>query len=266
MDDREPMPLTLDGVRERIDEIDEALLDLLRERFAASHAVKAIKSENGTLGSTPIRPAREAILMRRLLDLRQDPLPSEFMVRLWRLILTSSTLVQADAKVHCSQMTNSLSRLRDMISLQYGHFPVDEHNSDADAIAAAGGGVAAIAIVAPDSGWLQTPGVSVLGKRQVIGTLPFFDGDGRPELLVIGEAFDEPTGQDETLIYSTGRLPRDFDLAPLWELELPGGGLLTSLPGFLSGSEAPLVGVKQGNDALALTVLGRYPSPINIDQ
>ncbi len=266
MDDREPKPQTLAGVRERIDEIDEALLELLRERFAASHAVKALKSGNGDLTSTPIRPAREALLMRRLLDLRQDPLPSEVMVRLWRLIVTSSTLVQADARVHCSQMTNSLSRLRDMISIHYGQIPIMEHDSDADAIAAAAAGFAAIAIVVPDSGWLSSPGVSALGKRQVIGTLPFFDGDGRPDLLVIGEAFDEPTGQDETLIYSTGRLPRDFDLAPLWELELTGGGLLTSLPGFLSGAEAPLVGVKQGNDALALTVLGRYPSPINIEQ
>ena len=97
MNNREPKPQTLDGVRERIDEIDQALLGLLRERFEASHAVKRLKSDNGSLNSTPIRPAREATLMRRLLDLCEEPLPKDLMVRLWRLILTSSTLVQADA-------------------------------------------------------------------------------------------------------------------------------------------------------------------------
>ena len=59
----------------------------------------------------------------------------------------------------------------------------------------------------------------------------------------------------------------------------PHGGKFDGIYGVLAGlealrtlhehnvtTEAPLVGVKQGNDALALTVLGRYPSPINIDQ
>jgi hypothetical protein len=58
-------------------------------------------------------------------------------------------------------------------------------------------------------------------------------------------------------------LPRDFAPQPLWQMKT-GDLQLTSLPGFLSEHNAPLVGLARSNGSLALSVLGRYPSPIEI--
>ncbi len=265
MDGQSPSPVTLDQVRQKIDEIDAALLGLLRDRFAASVTIKELKAASGQTASSPMRPAREAIVLRRLIAACSDPLPVALMLRLWREIISGSTLIQADATVHCSKATLAAQNLRDLIKSHFCQIPIIEHNTDEEALSAAAGIQATVAILAPGGAWSEAIDADNGPNLSVIGALPFFGDNGRPDLLICGLGFDEPTGQDETLLLSTGHLPRDFTPAPLWELEATSGEWLTSLPGFLSASETPLVGLRQGNDALALRVLGRYPSPIKID-
>jgi hypothetical protein len=93
--------------------------------------------------------------------------------------------------------------------------------------------------------------------------LPFLATQALPRLLVFGHAEPEQTGADETLVLTDGQLPRDFAPQPLWQMKT-GDLQLTSLPGFLSEHNAPLVGLARSNGSLALSVLGRYPSPIEI--
>ena len=266
MDDQTNPPATLDAVRRKIDEIDAALLDLLHERFAASEQVKQIKAAAGQDNASPIRPAREAMVLRRLIDACEEPLPVNLMVRLWREIITSSTLVQADARVHCTSKIMADGALRDLVHDQFGRIPVIEHDDEAGALSAAAQSHAAVAVVIPAGNGTQVLAEGDISERAVIGALPAFDADGLPQLLIVGQPFEEPTGQDETLVITSGRLPRDFTPAPLWEAEIASGETLTGLPGFLSAAQTPLLDLRQRNDTLALRVLGRYPSPIRTDK
>ena len=97
----------------------------------------------------------------------------------------------------------------------------------------------------------------------LIGVLPFLATTAMPRLLIFGHAAPEQTGADETLVLTDGQLPRDFTPQPLWQMKA-GDLQLTSLPGFHSEHNAPLVGLTRSNGSLALSVLGRYPSPIEL--
>ena len=62
----------LDRIREEIDAIDDAMLALLAKRFAAVEEVKRIKAASGAIAQSPIRPAREAAILRRLVLAKPD--------------------------------------------------------------------------------------------------------------------------------------------------------------------------------------------------
>ena len=63
------VPVELLAVREKIDEIDERLLDLLAERFALTHEVGVLKAEQNL---TSFDATREAEKLARLADLSEQ--------------------------------------------------------------------------------------------------------------------------------------------------------------------------------------------------
>ena len=70
---------TLEGLRGEIDEIDDALQDLLIRRAEVSHAIAKVKQPasvqgNGTIAPA-LRPAREAAILRRLIARHRGDLP-----------------------------------------------------------------------------------------------------------------------------------------------------------------------------------------------
>ena len=77
-------------LRQKIDEIDEALLNLVRRRLALSREIASVKAE----GSPVYRPAREALLMHKLFLQIDDDIEKEVVIRLWRLLLASSVQSQ----------------------------------------------------------------------------------------------------------------------------------------------------------------------------
>ena len=84
-----------------------------------------------------------------------------------------------------------------------------------------------------------------------------------PKVLGFGPSASEPTGDDQTLMGSDGKLPRDFLPAPLWQLKL-GTRRVSCLPGFLSDHEIPLVSLIRTNPLLGLKLAGRYASTFQI--
>ena len=84
------MSNTLVGLRQKIDEIDQALLKLVKQRLILSREVAAVKPE----GTAVYRPAREALLMHKLLLQTDDDIEKEVVIRLWRLLLASSVQSQ----------------------------------------------------------------------------------------------------------------------------------------------------------------------------
>jgi chorismate mutase len=253
----------LKRIREDIDDIDDAMLALLAKRFAAVEKVREIKSASGAINQSPMRPAREAAILRRLLDAKAENVPGELRIRLWRAIISASTLLQAPLRIHVSTgLFNSIA-MRLVLRDHFGATPVSEHPNEAQALAALVGHPGDVAVLALDAPWLEAFLDGRAGKAQVIASLPQIMAGPAPQALVFGHAQPEPTGADETLLVTDGQLPRDFTPAPLWQKRMDGKHL-AGLPGFLGEHNGPLIGLIRLNPPLALNVLGRYPSPIEV--
>jgi chorismate mutase len=253
--------ISLDEIRHEIDGIDNAILDLLVRRLQASEKVKSHKIGNGSLVTSPIRPAREAIIMRRLLARAQGAVPPELLVRLWRVILTSSTLFQAAVTLHIPKKLGSQTGVRLRLRDHFGPVPVEEYRDETQALLQVNMNSGDICAVETTSSWADVFAEGGAGEARIIGVLPVLRAAASPELLIFGHAQALATGDDETVIVSDGKLPRDFLPKPLWQLK-SGSRRISSLPGFLSEHEAPLIGLVRSNAALGVKVAGRYPSPI----
>jgi chorismate mutase / prephenate dehydratase len=87
---------TLADLRRRIDELDDALHDVLMERSAVVESVGRLKRADA---SPPLRPGREAQILRRLLARHRGAFPKPVLVRLWRELLAGSLAIQADLQI-----------------------------------------------------------------------------------------------------------------------------------------------------------------------
>jgi chorismate mutase len=253
----------LDDIRQEIDAIDNSILDLMARRIQASERIRSHKNGSGTLASSPIRPAREAIIMRRLLARAKGAVPSELLVRLWRIILTSSTLFQAAVTVHIPRKLGSQMGLRLKLRDHFGALPVEEYRDEAQALLQVNMNSGDICVVEAGSAWADAFAEGRMGAARIIGVLPILRIAPFPELLIFGHAQALATGDDETIIVSEGKLPRDFLPKPLWQSK-SGAHRISCLPGFLSEHEAPLIGLVRSNSALRVKVAGRYPCAIEV--
>jgi len=99
------MQKTLPKIREKIDAIDNQVHDLLMERAALVSSVALAKKETG---AQIVQPAREAMMMRRLLGRHDGPLPRSTIIRIWRELVGSVALLQSGFTVTvCSENENS---------------------------------------------------------------------------------------------------------------------------------------------------------------
>ena len=254
---------TLDGIRKEIDAIDDRMLHLLERRFDAVARVRAAKSQDGGNALSPIRPAREAAILRRLLGGLQSPVPAELTVRLWRAIISAATQSQAAVAIHVSKRLNASIGLRLRLRDYFGAMPVEEWRDEAQVLMQVNAGAGDLCAVETEAPWVEAFVQGRAGRAQIIAALPFLRDEPQPKILIFGHARAEPTGDDETIIVSDGNLPRDFAPAPLWQIK-SGIRRVSCLPGFLSEHEGPLVGLMRSNATLGLTVAGRYPSPIEV--
>lgn len=254
----------LESLRRELDGIDDAILSALLQRFQVTAQVKSFKQVTAKAIASPLRPAREAQILRRLLTrAAKQGLPPVFVLRLWRSILTESTNAQSPMIIHAgrklSQSIGARLRLRD----HFGTLAVEEWKDDAQAMMQVNASPGDLCVVETDGAWVEAFMAGQAGTAQVIGSLPVLSEGDMPKLLLIGNAPQEPTGSDETLLVTQGNLPRDFPLQPLWQVK-SGGFRVSALAGFFSEHESPLVGLSRSNISLGLKVAGRYPSAIEV--
>ncbi len=95
---------TLEDLRAEIDQIDDALQDLLIRRAAVTRAIAKVKQPEAGPDGVPLaaalRPAREALIFRRLLARHQGELSPQLIVGIWREIIASSLRAQANFQAH----------------------------------------------------------------------------------------------------------------------------------------------------------------------
>ena len=249
---------TLDAIRREIDAIDDQILDLLERRFAATWRVKAMKSSDGSIAASPFRPAREAAMLRRLIGRDRVSVAPDLLVRLWRVILSASTQVQAPVTLHVDQAVGGDFDTRLLIAQHFCGMRVEVHPTASRALGALGTAHGDLAILGTTADWPKAHLANGKGSARVIGTLPLVSGGDVPRLLVFGHAEPQESGDDETLILSPGIAPKMS--SALWQA-VAGGFTLISLPGFLGEDALVQAPIAQLDGA---RIAGRCPRPIKV--
>jgi chorismate mutase len=250
---------TLDAIRREIDLIDDQILDLLGRRFAATSRVRATKAKDGSIASSPLRPAREAAMLRRLIAQGGRTVAPHVLVRLWRVILSASTQAQAPITLHLDAAAAADLDMRLMIGEHFCAMEVTSHGSPQQALEALRTRRGDLAILATRSDWTTEFAPDEDGAPRVIGVLPVISRESEPRLLVFGYAEPQDSGDDETLLISGE--PLVGHVAASWQSSA-GVRTLTGVPGF-HGPDSPLIR-ELGSRQPGTFVAGRYPRPIKV--
>src|SRR4051812_38789607 len=104
-------------LRKEIDRIDEAMHGLLMERGEIIDRLISVKRSQET--SSAFRPAREAEMMRRLVDRHRGILPLDTAESIWRVIIATFTYVQAPFSVH-ADLSAGEAVMRDSARFHFG--------------------------------------------------------------------------------------------------------------------------------------------------
>src|SRR5262245_36375120 len=108
---------SLAELRHEIDRIDEAMHALLMERGEIIDRLIAVKQTQET--GSAFRPAREADMMRRLVERHRGILPLDTAEGIWRVIIATFTFVQAPFSVH-ADLSAGDALMRDSARFHFG--------------------------------------------------------------------------------------------------------------------------------------------------
>jgi chorismate mutase len=276
---------TLADLRRRIDELDDALHDVLMERSAVVESVGRLKRADAM---PPLRPGREAQILRRLLARHRGAFPKPVLVRLWRELLAGSLAIQADLQVAVHAPEKSAA-IWDLARDHYGsQTAMSGFRSGGEVVRAVADGRAGLGV-------LPLPGRSdvepwwrflVGGEApmlRVIARLPFAArGNARSEesdAFVIAAIAPEESGADRSLyVVETGddlsrtRLLKELGnvggpvgLLAATEAEAGAAAALVEFDGWIMSDDARLKAAlaNLGDRVLRSTWLGGYARPLS---
>src|SRR6201991_5341213 len=112
-----PAPPSLQDLRKEIDAIDEQVHKLLMARGDIIDRLISVK-QTQEVGSA-FRPAREADMMRRLVQRHHGILPLDTIESIWRVIIATFTHVQAPFSVH-ADLSAGDAMMRDSARFHFG--------------------------------------------------------------------------------------------------------------------------------------------------
>ncbi|MFL5258831.1 MAG: chorismate mutase [Hyphomicrobiales bacterium] len=245
-------PRTLEDARHEIDRVDSGILELIAKRLALVDRVRALKSDTGT--SSPLRPAREAIVIRRIMEEAGTEVPQDLCLRIWRSLISAATQRQAAVHVHAPGSLIASAGHKLLVCEYFASAELVAHPDEYAALSAVKEKAGDIAAVALESHWVSPFLHGAAGSALVIGSLPFLSRGRPPRVLIWSQAPAEPSGDDETLIVAQSPPSAWSHLRAKWQLDA-GEKTLLCLAGFLPDAEL-------GRSGIAHTVVGRYPSPI----
>jgi chorismate mutase-like protein len=275
-------PRSLDALRREIDTVDDALHDLLMQRAALVAEIGALKS---SARATIFRPAREALLMRRLLARSDGKLPVGALVRIWSEIIAASALIQGGVTVAYCPIGDAVTSDR----LARGRFGAGVQlvpvSAPAQVVTAVTGGEASVGLVPVPRQDDRAPWWPLLFGRsgdaavQVVAGVPFVLGEGEDlSGLIIAPGSAEPSGDDRSLVVFESEEPfsRDrvrkvltdngFDPAHAVSYEDPGRAgahlYLADVFGHVALDDPRLDAVRRALPASSVDRIGVYAQPI----
>lgn len=275
-------PCDLQGLRRRLDEIDNRLQDLLIDRAEIVALVRASKKD----GNQPaFQPAREAEIIRQLVRRHHGPFPVATLVRMWREMLAATVSLQSPFSVAVFTPREQQG-LWDLARDHYGsRTPMIPYEAAGPVIRAVSGREASVGVLPipqagePDPWWPQLVSGTAEMPR-VIARLPFAGyGNSRTngaEVVTIGFGEEQESGLDRTWLVAEcpvnvtrARILKALSMAGLlctFLAECPDGRPLNliELEGFVPASDRRLDSFEAALEAVPyrLFSLGGYAVPL----
>lgn len=197
---------TLNDLRVEIDRIDASLHALLMER--GEIIGELIKVKRTQESGAAFRPAREASMMRKLVERHRGILPLDTVESIWRVIIATFTFVQAPYSVHADFSAGD-ALVRDSARFHFGFtVPLSAHL----------GATAVVTAVAQSKGDLGlVPAINVAGTGawwsaledergpKIIARLPFVEREDHPAslpLFVVSRPIAADSAVNEVQVFS----------------------------------------------------------------
>jgi len=182
---RQPPP-SLADLRREIDRIDEAMHTLLIERSEIIDRLITVKKTQES--GSAFRPAREAEMMRRLVQRHHGSLPLDTVESIWRVIIATFTYVQAPFAAH-ADLSAGDAFMRDSARFHFGFtVPLVPHMGAASVVQAVTasrgdlGLIPAFAVAGAGPWWTA---LEFDTAPRIIARLPFVERVNHPAALPV---------------------------------------------------------------------------------
>ena len=197
---------TLGDLRAEIDRIDKAMHELLIERSSIVDTLIKVKKSNET--GSAFRPAREASMMRNLVERHHGILPLDTVESIWRVIIATFTYVQQPYSVHVD-LSSGDALVRDTVRFHFGYtVPVSQHVGAPAVVEAVANSRGDLGLVRAEAVAGAKPWWSALegdGKPKIIARLPFVERGDHPAalpLFVVSKPLPPDAALNEVEVWS----------------------------------------------------------------
>lgn len=275
---QDPTPPSLAELRTEIDRIDASMHGLLIERSEIIGRLISVK-KSAESGSA-FRPAREAEMMRRLVERHQGLLPLDTVESIWRVIIATFTYVQAPFSVH-ADLSAGDALMRDSARFHFGFtVPFVPHMGAAgvvQAVSESKGDLGLVPAVASAGAWWSA--LEFDSAPKIIARLPFVERADHPAALpvfVLSRVAADAMATEATVwsvrVSGWGAkaaqvLSTETDFIAVPDRAFDGAALLITVPRetSLETITAPLVeaGASVRSSALVGSHAARYTVPAN---
>ena len=287
----------LAALRGEIDEIDNAIHDLLMRRMALTNRISEAKRTAGADGAL-IRPAREAAILRRLMERHDGPFPFRVVARIWSEIMSATLFVEGGfaVSVFTVEQPSEESRFTDLARAHFGaETPFLTARTESGVLRAVRDRKASVGVlpvpadamsgdiaVSAEPWWL-TLAASDDERPMIVSRLPWLSGGRHPgsttSALVVAMVQPAPSDDDVSFmaVESSDTISRDRIKTALAETGIavtgsvvwhddngaPGRWQLIEVDGFVAEEDARLQRFAEalGSDIGRIAVLGSYPRP-----
>ncbi len=245
---------TLAALRSELDRVDDALHDALMRRAELVADVGALRAK----GRVPLRPGREAAIIRRLLARNHGALDPALVVRVWREMLSGFTAQQREILVVVDDPA-----LLPMVSAHFGLLTSVAVMTGAEAaLARVIAGEATVAVLRWPGPWWMALLDGRAATLHVVARLPFWGMRSGVEAMVLTEAPPDPSGDDRTLI-GAALAPSDLRASLGTSARIVAGDAagpsLVEVDGFV-GADDPLLAALPGR----FSVLGAFATQLGV--
>lgn len=249
----------LDQIRQRIDALDNQVHDLLMER---ADLVMQISAEKKKHGIQIVQPAREARMIRRLIKRHRAPLPEETIVRIWRELVGSISLLQTGLSVAVVQ---KLPEYWDMARDYFGTvLPMQKTSTSEESLKLVKDDKVNFAVLPqpeesePNAWWLaliENPSLKVI-QRLPFGDKENYKYDAHPALIVAKSGFDTSDDDRSLIALPSENLNEAQKLFEVLEVYNSNGKVLLEVNEYVLPNDPRF-------ETIEAVSLGGYPSPLN---